>query len=184
MKTIRTIKSKRQQGFTMMELLMVVVGAAFLIGLMMIFYNQFMRTTGVNKETALVTTMAGKLQSSYQAQGNFQGITPAIAIQLNAPDRSQVVGTNIMSRWRTPIQIAPTNGGGSADDSVLITYTGVLAEDCSKFVEKAETSFFRVAVNGTTVKDLPAGNQLNVGTLAAQCAAGPTATIDYTLGLF
>jgi len=179
-----TLKRNGQKGFTMMELLMVVVGAAFLIGLMMVFYNQFMRATGVNKETALLTTMAGKLQSTYQSQGNFQGLTAPVAIQLNAPDRSQVVGTSIMSRWRTPITLASANGGGTANDSLAITYTGVLPEDCSKFVEKVESSFFRIAVNGTNVKDLPTGTQLNVGTMATRCNATPTATIIYTMGLF
>jgi hypothetical protein len=158
---------------------------AAVIGIVMTVWNAVKSTTGVQREASLLNTTVSKLQGHYRNQGHFAGVAAQVVIDLGAVDRTQVSGNQILSIWRTPVAYAPTTLGAGANDAVAVTYTGVEQGDCSSFVNSVAGTFSRITVNGTAVKNQPAGVlNVDVTALAGACASAATGTVLLEAGLF
>ena len=168
---------KRQKGMGLIEFaIYLALAAAILFG---VFYLvgvvQGKRIT--NNEVSNVTMMASDLRTKFTGQSSFAGITPAAMIALNI-----VPKPTITSGFSTPVTVAAANINGVANDGFTFTYQ-VPSDDCSNFVSGAEGAFSRIAIAGTNVKNVPAGdNSISVAELAS-CGATATGNANVTIAL-
>lgn len=176
------MKDRKQQGFTLIEVLIVLAIAAGVLFAVFMAVNK-VQAKQLSKEAAEnLNLMVADTRAKFKSQGNFTGVSALVLINNHVPPSSMIQGTNIVSPWNTNITVAPVQIV-NANDGVRFTYTGVGQEDCSNFVQAAEGTFSRITVNGTLVKNIPAGvQQLNVATLGTACVAQPQATILFDQG--
>lgn len=164
--------TSKSRGMATMDLM--IYTALAIAGMAAVFFvaGVVMNRQAVTEEVNTLQTMAAGTQTKFRAQGNFTGVTPNVLIQNGIVPARKVSETNIQTRWNTNVLVAPANLNGTLGDSVTFTYT-VPRENCSNFVEAAEGTFPRIAVDGVNVKNVPGGaNTLDVVALGAQCNAG------------
>lgn len=183
--TVRTTLP-RQRGLTLIEILIVIaIGAGILFGVFTVA-NRIGERSTINELASNLNMMAAETRSSFRAQGNYLGVTPAALIGMGVPPTTMVSGSTIQSPWATPIAVAPATLT-AANDAVNFTITGVPAAQCAALVRAAEGAFGRVLIGSTVVKNMTSMTPnpmtpLNAALVGTTCnAAGPFA-ISFVLG--
>lgn len=164
-----SFKSRKQsRGFSLIEFGIVVAliaGATVIVYLMFSGRND---SATASAEAQNFTMMAADAQQKWRAQGNFTGINAEALINNGVVPSTMVVGSTIETRWNTPVTVA-AGTITSAGDSAVFTYQ-VPRRSCADFVTQAGSSAVVVAVDGTDVKNVPAGeNTMNVTTVGSSC---------------
>lgn len=180
-------KIKKSKGFTLIEILLV-VGFIALAGIgVYIVYDKVTTSQSVNAEVRNLDTLRAGIKNIYAASSNYgtagEIITPIIINAKVAPD-IMVNGTALRSGFGGAVTIAVAGlGTGMTNNAFNITYSGITADVCSKFVTIAANSFNKVTIGGAPVKDTSStGNALNVERTTQYCAlgSGTPATIVFT----
>lgn len=174
----------RQKGIGVIEIML---GAIVFIVVVFFLFQLFARgKASIDTVTAStnMTSIAANLQQAFRAQNSYAGLNVAAVVNNRIAPREMIVGGNVVSPWNTNITFAPVAGpGGAANTAARITVPGVDAEQCAAFVNASHGPFYRVVINGTTVKDTSANQTYN--TVAAGTACNPNggtaATIDFFL---
>lgn len=179
MKRAISIPTRRQKGFTLVEIsIAVVVAAALLFGVFWLV-GVIGERSAVKDEIQNFTTLANDTRTKFRNQGSYTGITPAVLVQLGVVPPEMVRGTNIVTAWETNLDVAPTTLNGNAGDGVRFTYT-LPRKSCSDFIDGVARNAARITVGGTVVKNVPGGvntvNQANVAT-ACNAPAGGNVTV-------
>lgn len=171
---------KRQAGFTLVELGIVVAIGAVIIGLGLVVVPSLLASTRANAEISEIPTIATKIQRAYANRPTFAGMNQATVIGLKAFPDSSVTGAVISNRWGGLVTVAPATLV-VANDAFTITTTGVPSEECVQVGQGLETVARSIAIPaGTPVKT--DGVALNLTTLGTQCDLGATTAIVYTFG--
>jgi hypothetical protein len=170
-----------QQGISIISaLLSLAIGATVLV----VTFNQYeeaQRKARIEAATSELTTMISEAQKIYGTANQFAAVTTAVAVQGGVvPPRLRVPGTNnAQNRYNGAITFAPTTIT-SANDSLTLTYSNVLAIDCQDLILTINRLTRRIAVGATVVK--PNDGVVDVATMATACDAAATANIAYTFG--
>ena len=147
----------RQEGMSLLDAaLWLAIAAVMAFG---IFYLVRVVTGKrvTTQEVQNAITMTTDLQAKFSAQASFVGISAANLIRLGIVPDSMVSGTTMVSGWSTPVTVAPVTLNGAANDGFTFTYQ-VPSRNCADFVQGVEGVFSRVVIEGTTVKNLVAGD--------------------------
>lgn len=177
MKLFNFKKQKKNRGFTLVEILLV-VGFIAVAGLAVyVTYNKVSSSGQANTETRNLSTLQAGVKSLYGGSTNYTGITNAV---LNdgrvTPDSMRPIpytlgATAINNTFGGTVDvIATTLGGGTANNGFQITYNRVPGSVCAKLVTTGGTSFDQITVNGATVKNF-GQSDLNITALTQGCAA-------------
>lgn len=166
----------RQQGFTLIELAIVVVMVAVLISLGLKTINQTRVSANANAEATELPLIVSKIQKTYSTQSTYSGVSLAGLIALNIFPTERVVSpTSAQNRWGGGITVAAATLT-NANDSVQLTYAGVPKDECVEVIPLVTQTVRVITVNGTSVKADGAG--LDLSALGTQCA-GTTNSIMY-----
>lgn len=171
--------TKKQQGLTLVELLIaVVVGATLLFGAFFV-YNKIQGSNAASDAARNLTTIMADAQSKFKPQGNFTGVDAQTLIDLDIPPQSMISGSNMINGWGGSVTVTSASVGSGTDNAIELTYAGVDPAYCSNFVQASSGSADVIEVGGTEVKSL--SGSLNVaGTngLSSACANADDTT-DY-----
>ncbi|GEM_PF-4640008 len=170
----------RQSGFSSIELmitlgvLIILLALAFTIGR---FLNQ---QTGSLKNAIWHAQLVERAVQAYDPQNNCQGVSAANLVNLKAVPEDMLQGGQIIDAWGNLVQAAAATTV-VANDTLIVTYSAVSADDCASFAQQIEGKHFRLDVNGTTVKNTSAAQNYTVGSVATACSgAGAKAFNTYT----
>ena len=158
---------RRQGGFTLMEIMMVlVIGAVITIGGITWYQSSQARqqsTDAVRDLNTLVTV----IRSVYNGQGDYNGLANATVTRASSfPQPLRVPGNAalIKSQWLDDGVDLAAATQDTADDSFSITYKDLDDGACVDFTTQVYTYFDEVNVDGTTVA--------SVADIAGNCADG------------
>lgn len=141
---------KNQNGFTLLELLLVVGVGAILLLAGIATYRLVTEGNNVNEGARLLTTVKQQVQRLYQGQNTY-GTGNISATLINAgviPDaNTNTAGTGIQSPWNTPIVIT------AATANFTIAFNDLPEEACMQLATTdvgSDPDFVSVAVGSAT----------------------------------
>lgn len=165
--------SLHQRGQIAIEYVIIIALVALALIGVIYFFTKGRNTNSVNNQASILTNIVADTQKLFQSQPDYSTLTGAVLINNNAIPSTMVSGTNIVSGWNTPVTVAPGNLYGT-NDAAIFTYT-VPQNVCSDFTSAVASSFPKITIAGTAVKDMTAGTALSVAALGTACAAAPAA---------
>lgn len=138
---------KRQKGFTLVELGIVVAIAAVIIGIALAVVPALLASTRANAEISQLPTVTTKIQRAYANAANFAAVTTAAVVNLNVFPDSQVdkVAVTISNRWGGSVTVAPATLV-NANDGVAITETLIPTAECLQIGQGVEGFMRKIAV--------------------------------------
>lgn len=174
---------KRQSGFTLVELGIVVAIAAVIIGIGLVVVPSILASTRANGEISDLPAITTKIQRSFANQPNYSSPTAAtmpVLINLRVFPESEVNGTTVNNRWGGTITAA-VDTLKTAGDAVTITETNLPQAECVQVIQGVDRSYRKIAVNGTGVK-ADGEAQIHLDTLGTACGTGGNNSIALTFG--
>jgi prepilin-type N-terminal cleavage/methylation domain-containing protein len=142
---------RKQGGFSLVEILLVLGIIALLAIAAFIIFPQVQAANRANTEQANITTMAAGIKNLYGATRNYNGITARTLIQARIAPSSMygndTTATALTSAWSGAVTVA---AAGTGDSQFVISYAGVPSEVCTRLVPGLLANFQTVTV-GTTV---------------------------------
>lgn len=154
-----------QKGFTLVELMLVLVVAAIILIGIYAAYRLVFSGTNVQSASQNAVIMEGKISGIYRsAQTGYTGLNELAAIQANAVPSTYFTNNCttatpacLKSEWGTPIGIQPavfSTAVAGVSNAFQITYIQVPKSDCPEFVTSALSQFAGVVIttasSGTT----------------------------------
>lgn len=165
---------KKQQGFGIMSVILGIVASAIIIIIAFETYNDAMTKIKISEAQTQIQDISTGVDSLYVNTNDFTGITTQAVIDAGIPDKTDVVGDNIISPWysgdhNSIVTILP----GAQTTNYIINMADVPKDSCagvaSMFLNNSRNS---ITINGAAVTD-PA-------TLATACAVTDPAEISIT----
>lgn len=175
---MRTIKINRNQnGFTMIELMIVLALAAIATVIGISLYNSNSAQTEIEREVRNLNSLVPLVKQTFMtAQGNYEGLSNTVMLNSKSfPESMRVGSSNTLIRhsWNNDgVDLAPVNFLGTAFDSFTITYKSVPAAACQDLMSRVYKFFEEVDINGTVVT--------NVGNISTSCGTSGNSTITLT----
>lgn len=162
----------RSQGYALVELSLV-IGLATIVGLgAWMAFGPTSAGTSIQQEAANLTQLADAIAADYAvAEGRYQSVSAASAVERVLAPSAWVVGQGLHSRSLGKVELSPIDGG----QGFRITLTAVQAELCSGLVQSSAKGFSEVHVTGVLVYSR---RSINHSALAESCAEGGEVAFD------
>jgi len=172
----QAVASKKQRGYSMIEIAIGTVIVGLLLAVTISYVRGIIADNRANDELKEIPLVMSKLTKMYSNRPNFNGVSTAIAAQNNVypPERINTGGATLNNRFGGAITIA-AGTTLQADDSVVLSYTGVGASECKTMIPQLEKSMTRIMVGASEI--MPVGGTVNFGTLGTACV--DNVTIQY-----
>ncbi|WP_432262847.1 type 4 pilus major pilin [Cupriavidus sp. TMH.W2] len=175
---VTRIGRKRQQGFTMMELGLVLIVAVVLVFAAVRMYNGSRADSKAQSEVGDITRVLAKTQDSYSALPDYTGVTTAVLINNNVFPTGWVnaARTAVVNNFNGAVTAAPFTLV-NANDAVAVTSASYDRASCSSLPMKVSNAVRRLDINGTTV--MPLGGAVDPALVGTSCLANGNTFIYY-----
>lgn len=149
------VPAKRQQGFSLVELLLVLGVIALIAIAAFIIYPQVQAGTQANTEDTNTTTIAANVKSLFGNSGSYSSLSAGSDStdgQAKAIFPSSMLATaTVQNMWGGNVTLGPDG----TKTKFVLTYNGVPDAACVKYVAGVAASFDTVTVDTTNiVKDV------------------------------
>lgn len=143
-KRAQILNTKKAQGFSLIELLLVIAIIAILAIAAFIIFPQVQASSRANTERSNINTIAACAKSAFN--GRYTGLSNATAISAECAPSSMVSGVDgITSSWGQPVTVT------GAPTTFTIAYDALPKSVCLKLVPGLLNNFDSVAVGGATL---------------------------------
>ena len=174
MTKLTLIKNRKNKGFSLLEILLVLAIAAALVIGAFIVYPKVQAGARADAESKNISTIVAGIKSLYTSSSTYTGLTNAVAANAKIFPDNMLNGssTTPINAWKGDVTVAAAATGPSstAGSSFTITYTAVPAAECAKIVSGLAGTFYTVSVGSTAVKT--ADGTLNVAAMTTACNSG------------
>lgn len=141
----RRFESSRA-GFTMPELLGTLMIVTVLIGIGYKVYASAMSETRQQEFTQNAVQFASALQTRFKGQGDYAGLTDAVAISAQCVPDGWVSGTSLATAWGS-ISLSTA----SSDTEAVITFSDVPEGPTNALANMNEVAWDAISINGTDI---------------------------------
>jgi prepilin-type N-terminal cleavage/methylation domain-containing protein len=184
--------SRSSQGYTLIELLIVLAIIAALIVGAFYLYPKVQASRSANAEAVILQSFQANMKSLFTT-GDYQKVTNIVTTEAGMWSNQMIGATpsaTITTEWGTLATVLPSTaeGGvptaGQAAQYFVVTYPGVPSDVCQKLVPALVGSWEKVTVGTTVVQDLNAAPavQYDPSALASSCGGSSSSTTaDLTL---
>ncbi len=162
---------KKNKGFTLVEILLVVGFIALAsIGIYAV-YNKVTTTSKANQENNNLQTLKTGIKQLFGNQGNFTGLTETVIRNSRLAPQQMNTGAagGLINMFGGTVTIAPQLFGSF--NGFRITSNSVPGDVCVKLVATASGTFEQITANGTIVKPIGSNNPINPATVTTACNA-------------
>lgn len=177
----QTKKMKQKNGFSLIELLLVLgIIAALAITAFMI-YPKVSSSNNAQREASNINTIRASVSSLYSSSPDYHGLTTAVGIKSKIfPDTMvNTAGTAALNTFKGNVTLATSSfsrSGFVRDSAFSIIYEAVPSAECVKIVSAVQSNFYSILVGKTAVKDnRGSGTTVAVGEVAVDVAKLTTA---------
>ncbi|CHQ65375.1 type IV pilin protein [Salmonella enterica subsp. enterica serovar Typhi] len=158
------ITKRSKKGFSLLELLLVFgIIAALIVGVFMI-YPKISSGQKVDSDIKILGTLNAGIKELYSGQAGYTGLSVDTLIKAKIVPEEIVDEGLIWDSWGANVQIEPYYDG-----SFYIGFENVSVDACPKFVTQAGSSYFKIVVASTEVKNTEAGQELDMANLSKAC---------------
>lgn len=173
--------SRRNRGFTIVELMIVLAVGVALISAAIALFSTIRANMRANNHKSDLVQIISKAQSVFGASNLYGDVTTAIAVGANTfPDGARIPGTaTAQNRYGGLWSVAPATLV-SANDALALTDPNVHSPDCFNLVAAVAPMNRRVSVAGSVVKVLD-GN-LDTAAARAACESAQNVAIVWEFG--
>ena len=168
----------KQAGLTLIEAVLAVLVLVAVITIGLGLYYGMTGSIQVVESANNATQFAGNIQRTYRNEGAFTNVRSTSSAVINAAPNRLVSGGNLMHEWGGDISISSQMSGGAFS----IEYEAVPEDACSDFVNTVSGTFYRIDVDGTTVKDLTAGTEMTADGVQNACQGSGSVDIEMFAG--
>jgi len=152
-------ENKGQQGFTLLEMMMVIVISLLMMAGVFGLVSMAMGNSKVKDAQQNISTIRMGVQNLYSGQPNYSGLSNTIAENAGIfPDKLIKSAGTIKNAWNGDVTIAPNSDPSKFD----VTYKSVPQEACMKLA--VLSGFDEITVGGTGVNDIAGAS--------SECASG------------
>lgn len=173
------IGPSRQQGMTLMEMIISVIVVALVIAAIAIGAKQVFTGNSVNDASRNIVNLSNSIKGYFKSSGSYAGLTNTVVIDAHLAPASMISGTNLKDTWGGAVTITPATLGTVTDDAMQIVENNVSTSACSNYVSSIANNFDQVTV-GTTNVLTQASPTLNPAALATACNAGGGSSVNIT----
>ncbi len=161
---MKSFNTRRQQGFSLIEILLVIGIIAVLALAAFLIFPSVQASQRANAEQNNIMTIAAGVKQMFN--GKYTNISTLNVVQgkLAPANMVDTAGTALVSAWGGAVTVAESAGSGVAGSRFTITYAEVPAAVCLKLAPGLIGNFESVSVGGTAVTT-PAN-------IIAQCNSG------------
>lgn len=181
--TINATSTRRQAGFTLIELGLVLAIVALALGGVILGFQTHKNNNTKNLSIQYITYISSNAKQLFGQAGAYGDVNTEIAVRSGMiPRELRVAGTNTANNpYGAPITVTPGNGTGANDLLVLGWGNVPGVEACNSIVRAVERDLRRVVVAGTTVK--PLDGVLNTANLTTACdVANGVVALELAIG--
>lgn len=166
---MRRTQSGNLSGMTLMEILLVLAIAAFILIGAVVLFNQADENSRGNRVQGQLTNLASTIRSAYMTSPNYTGLTAAGLITAQQVPPDMVSGTAIRSAFGT-VDIAPT---GANNDRFTITMNGLPRKACTNMLTSVSSgnNVVSIQVGSGSAYDVTASGPYNPVTAGGACTA-------------
>lgn len=177
------IKMKKNKGFTLTEILLVLVIAAAIVISAFIIYPKVQSTQKVDVEAKNISTIIAGVHSMYGGKADFSGLDTKVAVQARVFPDNMILNNDFsgntlpVNSWKGDVSVAVSTGVDWNDNGGFrIKYLKVPNADCVKLVAAVSGDFYQVGI-GTgevyNVKNGTDGTEMSIKNITDLCSAGP-----------
>lgn len=174
MTKLTLIKNRKNKGFSLLEILLVLAIAAALVIGAFIVYPKVQAGARADAESKNISTIVAGIKSLYTSSSTYAGLTNTVAANAKIFPDNMLNGssTTPINAWKGNVTVAAANTGPSSatGSSFTIQYLAVPAAECAKIVSGLAGNFYTVSVDSTAVKT--AGGTLDVAAMTKACNSG------------
>ena len=176
------IKIKRNKGFTLIEVLIVLGIAAIVAAAAYFTYNSVRTTNDANEEIRNLDIIRSGIQNMYASQRDYTGLTLALVSNSGiVPSNLVGAGTGaIQNKWGNAYTITATGPDSGPSKSFGVTTT-VPKNACEKVSQGLVAAWDYVDVNGEVARPWATNTPVDATSILTGCSAGG-ATVVLTLG--
>lgn len=168
----RKVSSLKQRGYSMIEIAIGTVIVGLLLAVTISYVRGIIADNRANDELKELPLVQSRLVKLYSNRPDFSGLTTTLAIANNVYPPERVTSPTVLNnRFGGTITVAPATGS-VANDSVLLTYTGVGASECKSIIPQLEQSMQKIDVGATNVKAI--GSPVDLSLVGSSCVDGVT----------
>lgn len=162
-------RTRKDKGASILEIIIYMGIAAFVIILVMQGGNQATDTQKVNATVQNLNTLKTSIKQMFSTQRTYEGIAnDVLTASSNFPEQMRVPtdGALIAHEWKTDgVDVIAVNIAGSDNDGFEITYKGVPQRACVDILDRTYRHFAEVEANATDVTG-------GIADIRANCADG------------
>jgi hypothetical protein len=149
------MKRRKERGASLMEIMMYMGLAAFIMILVIQWYNQANESSKVSATVQNLNSLTVGVRDMFATQGTYEGITNNVVTSSNVFPEQMRVPTDenlIKNAWQTDgVDIIAANVEGSDSDGFELTFKGVPKRACNDFLDKTYRYYKEVEANGSDV---------------------------------
>ncbi len=182
MKTIAFRNMKhRQQGVTLIELLLGIGVIILILGVGIIIYNQTNQSSRAYTAETGVLSLVGAVKT-VNPNPSYAGLTQTTIINAGKAPANMVSGTNLVNPWGGTVTIGSATYNGTANAAFSLTYNSVPRSECNSLVQGVAQNFQIITVGSTTVKDVLAGTNPTATSVSTACNNDTNAIVFTSAG--
>ena len=170
---MRPTNSRKQRGFTLIELAVVVAIIVAAAAGIIARRNAVEQTAKIQTESGNLTAIIGKINSTFAGRTNYSGVSTSLLLAQGAFPTSMVDGSNVVNLWQGLVTV----NAGAGNTSIDITYNDVPTSACIELVANTSRSYNEITVNSTKTKN--GAQQVDLDTTEAACKASSNAVIIF-----
>lgn len=164
----------KQRGYSMIEIAIGTVIVGLLLAVTISYVRGIISDNRANDELKELPLVMSRLTKLYSNRPDFAGLDTITVIANNIYPPERITSSTVLNN-RFGGTITVTAGSGViANDSAVLTYTGVGASECKSMIPQLELSMSQIKVGTTTVKAF--GGPVNFSSLGTACVDGVSIT--------
>lgn len=149
-------RSRRQAGFSLLEVILVLGIAAAIVAAILMVYGKYQDTARANMDVDDVRSLFSAADSYYKNQSSYTGVSMAVLNTANAlPGRleNQPTYTNV---WGGTFNMGSASSVSGSGDLLVLTSDGLPMVACERLIAVLAPEMYDTSVNGSVVPLAPA----------------------------
>lgn len=172
------LKNKKEKGFTLVEILLVVGFIALAsIGIYAV-YNKIATNHKANETVTQINTIVSGIRTLYASQQRFLSLSNDVVIKGRIAPLNMISDGTLIDKFGNEVLVYATSYGGGLANVITIEMNDVPSDACVKIAPVLKDSVDSISVNNDGFVKLM-GYGLNITRLTTRCGASDGAQMRF-----